>query len=78
MALVIVHRIVLGKQIIPDGKSASAPAKPAAEFRPRGMALDLIEDGAAFRFAQALQARDIERVEERRGATGQRISMTAG
>jgi hypothetical protein len=71
MALVIIHRIVLCKQVVPCGERAGAPAKTAAEFRPRGMPLDLIQDGVALCFRQTIEARDIERVEERGGPSAQ-------
>src|SRR5262245_47112143 len=64
MALIVVHGIVLRKQIVPNGESTGTPAETAAEFRPRCMALDLIENRAAFHFGEAIEARDVERVEE--------------
>src|SRR5258707_14438852 len=71
MALVIVHRIVLREQVVPYGEGPGAPPKTAAEFWPRGMPLDLIEDRLALCFRQTVQARDIERGEEQGGASGQ-------
>ena len=61
MALVIIHRIVLCEKIVPYSKRAWAPTEAAAEFGPRGMPLDLVEDWAALCFRQAVQARDVER-----------------
>src|SRR5437016_6080496 len=78
MALVIIHRIMLREEIVPYGKGAWAPTEPAAEFGPRGMPLDLIEDWAALCFRQSIQARDVERVEERGGPSGEGMSDHRG
>jgi hypothetical protein len=64
VAPAVVDGKVLREEVVPHGDRACAPAEAAAEFGARRMALDLLDDRPALGLGQAVEAGDVERVEE--------------
>src|SRR5262249_34182659 len=74
LRIVVVHGIMLGRPVVPDGNGVRRPGKPELIFRNEWLVKYSIDEGAAFTFSHVLDCGGELRVDEQYLATRDRMN----